>query len=223
MCDLTSVTTLVVNYKTPDLTKKCVESFISYYPTVKLILIDNGSQDDSTSYIRHVAGDFPNVTSLLNSGNRYHGPAMDQGIHQSATRYVFTLDSDCEILEGGFLEQLLAFFKSPNMYAAGRLVYINRYGFEVEKTNRRHLIKYIHPYAMLLDKTKYLHLSPFIHHGSPCIKNMRDAENAGYKVQHFPLDNYVFHKSRGTCSRYGYGLSPMTLVHKWLTRWGVFF
>ena len=218
---LGDITVIVVNYKTQDLTHRCVESFLNHYPDITLLLIDNGSQDNSTAYIKRVSQQSPNVRCILNRENRYHGPAMDQGIRSSATPYVFTLDSDCEVLKGGFLEKMLDRFEDPELYAIGQLMYVDRYGFEIRE-DRKNVIQYIHPHAMLLDKRKYLNLTRFNHHGSPCLHNMKEAEVVGYKVANFLIEAFILHYEKGTCSRYGYGLSPRTLVEKLLSRLKLF-
>jgi GT2 family glycosyltransferase len=198
-----------------------VESFLQYYPEVNLILIDNGSQDSSTAYLERMARDKERVSCIVNDDNLYHGPAMDQGIGQSVTRYVFTLDSDCKVVKGGFLEEMLELFAEPLVYAVGRLVYMDRYGFEGEQSRSKR-IRYIHPYAALLDKEKYLSLYSFIHHGSPCIRNMQHAQESGLVVCDFPIDRFIVHHGQGTCSRYGYGLGPSVLLDRLLSRLGLF-
>ena len=215
---LDQITTIIVNYKTADLTRQSVDSFLQWYPSASLILIDNGSQDDSTGYIAALAKRLENVTCILNQENRYHGPAMDQGIRVATTRYVFTLDSDCTVIKGGFLEEMHEMFGDPNLYATGRLVSMNRYGFEMETSDRKGLIPYVHPHAMLLHRNKYLGLKRFVHHGSPCLDNMRGARDHGHRVKRFPIEQSIFHLGRGTCSRYGYGLGPKTLLQDLLTR-----
>jgi len=215
---LDRITTIIVNHKTADLTRQSVASFLQWYPSVSLILIDNGSQDDSTDYIAALAKRRENVTCILNRENRYHGPAMDQGIRAATTRYVFALDSDCSVIKGGFLEEMYGMFGDPNLYATGRLVSMNRYGFEMPTSDRKGLIPYIRPHAMLLHRDKYLVLKRFVHHGSPCLDNMRDARDHGYRVKPFPIEQSIFHLGMGTCSRYGYGLGPLTLLQDLLTR-----
>jgi len=214
--NLTTITTLVVNYRTLDLTERCVTSLLHHYPNVRLLLIDNGSQDSSTGYIQNMAETYPNVQCLINPLNIYHGPAMDLGIRAINTRYVFTLDSDCEILRGGLLEQMLPLFRDPSLYAAGSLSLKSRFGFTT-RPGTRYYVRYINPHAMLIDGKKYHQLKPFFHHGAPCIKNMKDAEKAGFIVQDFPIQDFIYHEGRGTCSRYGYGLGPMTLMQYILT------
>jgi len=221
MNTLNNLTALIINYKTYDLTKQCVESLLQAYPTISLMLIDNGSNDESTHYIKALPVQYENITVARNKKNIYHGPAMDQGIRQISTQYVFILDSDCKILRSGFLEKMLALFANKNLYAAGKLIYMNRYGYQAS-SNYKNPIKYIHPYAMLLDREKYLTLKPFTHHGSPCIYNMKDAERTGYQVYNFPLTNFVYHLGKGTCNRYGYALSVKTSIERLLNDWGIF-
>ena len=208
---LEDVTTLIVNYKTLRLTRICVESFLDFYPSAKMLLIDNGSFDASTVYIEHMASRYENVNQILYQKNIYHGPALDQGIRAAQTGYVFTLDSDCEVVRGGFLEEMLHQFENPLLYATGNLTYKNRHGFNCKKEDKR-AIKYINPHAMMIETYKYQMLSPFFHHGAPCIKNMSDAERKGFLVENFPIEPYIRHEGRGTCSKYGYGLGPRTFL-----------
>jgi glycosyltransferase involved in cell wall biosynthesis len=210
MTELDRITVVVVNYRTLALTRTCVEGFVARYPNVSLILIDNGSGDESTEYIRKVGETLPSVKALLNPRNLYHGPALDQGVRFAETPYVFTLDSDCEIRQGGFLEKMLPYFENPSTYAVGELRYKNRFGFtygygEAAQPQKAGRIPYIHPYAMLLDRNKYLGLHRFIHHGAPCIRNMEDAKRAGHTVFHFQISDFVLHRMQGTSASHGYG------------------
>jgi glycosyltransferase involved in cell wall biosynthesis len=205
------ITAVVANYRTLALTRTCVETLVEHYPSLPLILIDNGSGDESTEYVREAEQRYANVRAILNPRNRYHGPALDQGVRSAATRYVFTLDSDCEIQTGGFLEQMIRQFEDQSTYAVGELRYKNRFGFtygyeETAQAGKPGRIPYIHPYAMLLDRDKYLRLRPFIHHGAPCIRNMEDAQRSGFRVVNFPIHEYVLHRLAGTSEWQGYGL-----------------
>jgi glycosyltransferase involved in cell wall biosynthesis len=214
---LDDITVVIVNYKTVELTRRVIETLLGRYEEVTVILIDNGSHDSSTLLIQDMASRHDNVSAVINERNRYHGPAMHQGIELARTNYVFTLDSDCEIVRGGFLEEMLALFVEESVYAVGELRYKNRFGYtygyatvpgqdaSAHPSGRRR-IPYVHPYAMLLDRSKYQSLDPFIHHGAPCIKNMRAAKKAGYRVVHHPVGNFVIHHAEGTSAQHGYGL-----------------
>jgi glycosyltransferase involved in cell wall biosynthesis len=224
------ITVLIVNYKTPELTRRAVETMLRQYEQVPVVLIDNGSHDSSTRLVHDFASRHGNVSAVINESNRYHGPAMHQGITIAQTKYVFTLDSDCEVIRGGFLEEMLDHFVEDLVYAVGELRYKNRFGYTYEyatstridgdaQPSQRRRIPYAHPYAMLLDRSKYQRLDPFIHHGAPCIKNMRAAKKAGYRVLHYPVGSFVIHHAEGTSARHGYGLRARSrqIVERYLS------
>ncbi len=230
--ELSRVTGVVVNYRTRDLTRRAAETLLHHYPQLRLIVIDNGSEDESTGFVRELGQTRVNVTAVLNRRNRYHGPALDQAIRSASTEFVFTLDSDCEIQRGGFLEAMLSAFADERVYAVGDIRYKNRFGFtygygEEAHPERPNRIPYVHPYAMLLRRSTYLQLHRFVHHGAPCLKNMRDAQRRGYVVVNFPVGDYVYHRLAGTSSGHGYGVVARTRnilearansLHGWLTR-----
>lgn len=215
--ELTDITVSVVNYRTLDLTERCVTSLLQHYPSIQIILTDNGSQDESTGYIQKMGITHANIQPILHPHNLHHGPALHLAIHRTTTRFTFLLDSDCQVLRGGFLEQMLAYFTDPTLYAVGRLVQMNRFGYEVAIDTPGSL-SYIHPSALLLDREKYPHLKPFIHHGSPGLQNMSSAVQSGWHLQHFPLEGVIYHQGRGTCSRYGYGLGWRHIIEYLLNR-----
>ena len=202
---LDDITVLVINYRTLELTQHCVESFRTYYPQVKVILIDNGSFDDSRNYIQELAESQTHIFSLLNPRNIFHGPAIHKGIQTCQTPLVMTLDSDVQVMRGGFLEDMAGTFEQPGIYAIGKLVHMDMFGYETTQDTLL-TFEYIHPSCMLVRREVYLKLNPFFHHGSPGIRNMRHAIRSGYKLVDFPIEKYIQHNGRGTCSRYGYGL-----------------
>ncbi len=224
------ITVVIANYKTRDLTQRAISTLLRYYAQVPVLLIDNGSKDASTDLLRDMAERHGNVSVVINDQNRYHGPALHQGIGLAQTEYVFTMDSDCEVIQGGFLEQMAKPFSDPRLYAVGDVRYKNRFGYtygyatitgheaRARPENRRR-IPYVHPYAMLLDRKKYLELDPFFHHGAPCIKNMRAAKKAGYLVRHFPIHDYVVHHAEGTSAQHAYGhrARARQIVERYLT------
>lgn len=215
------ITALIVNYRTLELTARCVESLLAHYPRLELLLVDNGSGDASTSYIQGMAARYANIAAILNPCNRFHGPALDQGLRAARSRRVLTLDSDCEVLEAGFLEAMSALFdEDARLYAAGELAQVNRFGYPVPPARGRPM-PYVQPRCMLLDRDKYATLEPFTHHGAPGLRNMRAALRRGCRLLDFPVQAYVSHLGRGTCAQYGYGLGLRHKIEHLLNRaWG---
>lgn len=191
-----AISALVVNHKTLSLIRRCIDSLMAAYPDMPITVIDNGSHDESTEYIREAAT-VHSVTAVFNDTNVGHGPALDQGMRAASTKHVFTLDSDCIVLRSSFLEKMLDILTRDDLYAIGWLMHVNERGVSANPWDYEH-IPYIHPSAALIDREKYLGLEPFIWHGAPAICNMADARRLGYRVAGFPIDGYVLHIGRGT-------------------------
>lgn len=196
------VSAAVVNFQTPDLIETAVRTFHGHYPDVKLLVVDNGSQDGSRELIQRLARDLGlGITPLLLESNQYHGPAMDVAIRSLDTEFIYLFDSDTETHKGGFLEEMVSACGPADMYGAGKIVHVNRRGFAA-----REGVPVLSSAYMLIKRPLYLELPPFVHHGLPALENFRAAASRGYRVAPFPIDQYIKHLGRGTAKRFGYGL-----------------
>ena len=201
-----SCTAVIVNFQTPDLTVKACRSLRKFYPGLPLVVIDNGSRDNSRALLESLRtpGDVA-LRLMFNNSNINHGPAMDMAARSVATPYTLFLDSDCEIFRGGFLEQMIGLLEhSPRNYVVGKRIFMDKRGFDLPE--QPGAIPYVRPVCMLLRQSLYLSLPPFRHHGAPCLDNMQEASRRGLALLDFPVSDYVNHKGRGTAARYGYGL-----------------
>jgi len=206
-----------INFQTPDLLERAIESFRKFYPTTPLLLVDNGSKDASTEKIRQLEKKYSGCTrSLLVEKNIFHGPAMHRAINAVTNEYVFFLDSDTETRQGGFLEKMIAEFDSQKVYAVGRNDTVNKRGFHSDKGTRIVLSPY-----MLLRRKIYNELPPFEHRGMPTLRNFAAAQRQGYELKSFPVEKYIAHFGRGTASRYGYGLGMRGKVDYVLNKLGL--
>ena len=105
------VTTVIINYQTPDYLEKSVTSFKKFYANIPLLIIDNGSKDESLKVIDKLENKFEHLRSQRLNKNIFHGPAMDLAARELVhSKYIFFLDSDTETRKGGFLENMLNFF-----------------------------------------------------------------------------------------------------------------
>tara|TARA_R110002096_G_scaffold425644_1_gene634430 strand:+ start:2431 stop:3075 length:645 start_codon:yes stop_codon:yes gene_type:complete len=198
-----AVQTVIINYQTPDLLETAVLSFKEIYPTEKLLIVDNGSQDNSIKVIKDLEVKCQNVEALFLEQNIFHGPAMDLVAREhSEDKYIFFLDSDTETTKSGFLEELQSLGDdNDKMYAFGQLLNVNKRGFKDDSGS-----PIIATPFLFIKREVYLQFSPFIHHGQPTLKNFSEARKAGFKLVDYPMPNFINHYWRGTASRFGYGL-----------------
>ena len=65
----------------------------------EVIIIDNGSDDDSKAYINNNAFNFP-IRLIENDENLGFAPAVNQGIVNAKYEYIFSLNNDTEVKKG---------------------------------------------------------------------------------------------------------------------------
>lgn len=194
-----NVCSIVVNHRTLDLTRTFIESYRRFYPDLPMLVVDNGSHDESAGYIKSLdRGQFQVVLHDMNYG---HGWALDAAITCCNADLVMCFDSDCEVLKGGFIEPMAKAFDDPNLYAIGMFHKVNRGGIDtfIQADPEGKEYPYVHPSTGMYRRSMYLDLPPFRHHGSPCIDNMVEAHRRGWGVVEFPgIRDYVSHPWAGT-------------------------
>lgn len=200
-----SITTVIINFQTPELLNVAVSSFKTSYPDVKVIVIDNGSKDEgkSKAVIEKLESDFSNIESIFFKKNIFHGPAMDLAIREYVdSKFTFFLDSDTETIKSGFLEEMITSLKLSEMtYGIGETVRVNKRGYKSDVG-----INILQTPYVIIKNDIYKSLRPFVHHGQPCMYNFIDAKNKGYKLLEFAVSKYIDHLWRGTAGKFGYGL-----------------
>ena len=94
---------IIVNYKTKQFLKSCLESVFNQTCTYsfEVILINNDSDD-----LSDIKRQFPKIILLQNQKNIGFVKAMNQGIKLSVSRYIMALNPDV-ILENNYIELLV--------------------------------------------------------------------------------------------------------------------
>ncbi len=217
--DSKKVSACIINYQTPELTLQAVSSFRRYYPDIFLVLIDNGSKDDSVQLLKSNIHPYSHITKfILNSHNIHHGPAMHQAMQICESEFILFLDSDCVVIECGFIEKMIEVIESDvNNYAVGKMVLLNKRGFDVKQNG----YKYIRPICMLIRRELYFKIKPFERHGAPCLKNMISAVDHNFNLIGFKIEKYIFHKGRGTASLHGYNLGLKGKINHIFNKLGI--
>lgn len=200
------ITAITVNFKTPEMTELCFRSFRSFYPKVPYVLVDNGGCKESHLLMELLVKE-PGVKVVMHDENIGHGPALHYAIWSYGpveTRYAFLLDSDTSTKEGGFLELMLRRFElEPSLFALGWLRYVDENGVAYPNQDQKIGNRYVHPSAMLFGRAKYDELEPFVNTGAPAVRLMKSAIRNGYRLESFPIGDYIDHKIAGTRGMYG--------------------
>lgn len=116
------ITVVIPNYNGAHLLQRNLPSVLNamlHYPgECFLIVVDDGSIDDSIDMLRH---DFPQVKVVIHESNRGFAEAIQSGVNAADTELMFLLNSDVEVAEDIFAP-LAAYFDDPNTFSVNPLI-----------------------------------------------------------------------------------------------------
>ncbi|MTV39971.1 O-linked N-acetylglucosamine transferase family protein [Duganella radicis] len=201
---------VTVSYNSPDLIEALLRTFRQFYSN-RVYVID-GSNPDVAEQIRAITDRHDNVEFIPFGYNIHHGPGLAWAInHLGLSGEVLFLDSDVEIIQGGFLESLHSALR-PGMYGVGSIQPVNEAGYDRADGN----VRYLHPACMLTNIEVVRQWPMPIKHGAPMIAAMLAIHQAGQHQLIDSLDwvkedfapkppkrNYIKHDWQGTVIRTG--------------------
>lgn len=103
-----SVHFVIINWNQPELTLACLESLSELdYPNFRIVLVDNGSTDNSVALIRQA---YPNVILIETGENLGYSAGNNVGIRyamEHEAEYVFLLNNDT-VIDKNMLSRMVA-------------------------------------------------------------------------------------------------------------------
>lgn len=212
---------LSVNYNTPDLIERMINSIRQHEGDYSIRIIDGSDREPFKTQIKELCAGFDNVVLQQQGWNIHHGRGMDLGVTTSKYEWCLIIDSDNYILQPIIGKMFSA--TQNNKKIVAEYCHVNNNGIGC---GRHYLlsqpIKYFHPSLFLLNTKYYQELKnigiTFIHHGAPCIRIMEYLFNNGlldiicedvfeyYGISDNEIGKYKNRNSRGTVSRFGYQL-----------------
>ncbi len=128
------VTVICTCYNHEDYVAEALQSVVMQtYPNVELIVIDNGSTDQSTVRIDQFVRQNPAIRFLRNPTNPGLNRAFNQGLALAGGRYVIDLSADDVLLPDRVARQVDLFERLPGPCAVvfSNAVYIDKQGTEL--------------------------------------------------------------------------------------------
>ena len=102
----TDVGVVVVTYQSARTIRRCLDLLLASDPVVRIVVIDNASDDGTLDLLRDFAGRHEAVTIVRNSDNRGFAAACNQGASALATPWVAFVNPDCYV-PAGAIERLV--------------------------------------------------------------------------------------------------------------------
>lgn len=129
--ELPTVSVLIPAFNEGPMVENSIRSAaLSDYPRDKLeiIVVDDGSRDDTFFHMRHLRREFPDLVRLVRfAGNRGKRAALYEGFKAARGEIVVTIDSDSEVEAQTVREMVAPFLADQQVGAvAGRVAVLNR-------------------------------------------------------------------------------------------------
>ena len=190
----------------------------------QIIVVDNASTDGSGDLLDalHAA----EVIHLIrNRSQRYHGPALTQGISWLAQRqqavaaherldYVWVLDSDVIVLRADTVRDALRLFTHDDVAAVGQ-----KTGDPAHSRLLQHNAEMLHPCSLMLDPARVWRdpIPPFLEDGAPSTALQVAADARRLRLVEFPFieDGYLLHLGRGTLREVAGGNDTGNRYYDW--------
>lgn len=119
-------------YNTGKYLRKCVDSVMdAQFSDYELIIIDDGSTDDSLSVARELADQHPERIRLVQQENKGIGGARNTGIEEATGNYLFQIDSD-DYLAPGALDRIAPFLSNDFDMLIFDAVLVDEQGKKIE-------------------------------------------------------------------------------------------
>lgn len=93
-------------YNSQEYMKKCIESLLVGQEQVEILIVDDGSSDNTASIADEYAKEYPHIVKAIHQENGGHGEAVNTGIKNASGLYFKVVDSDDWVQEEAYLEIL---------------------------------------------------------------------------------------------------------------------
>ena len=190
----------------------------------QIVVVDNASTDGSREVL-DALDDARLIHLIRNRSQRYHGPALTQGISSLARRqrtvgaderldYVWVIDSDVIVLRRDTVRDALRVFEQSDAAAVGQKTGDPAYNDLLQRNPEM-----LHPCSLMLNPTRIWQdpIPPFLEDGAPSTALQVAADARGLRLVEFPFieHGYLLHLGRGTLREVADGNNTANRYYNW--------
>lgn len=123
------ITFTVPCYNSQDYMHKCIDSLLTGGDDVEIIIVNDGSKDDTGKIADAYAEKYPEIVKVIHKENGGHGSGVNAGVHAAQGLYFKVVDSD-DWLNTDALQKLITTMKehiaegkTPDLYVCNFVYY----------------------------------------------------------------------------------------------------
>ncbi len=135
------LTVAIPCYNSQEYMEKSIRSALNGGDRVEIIIVDDGSTDDTLKIARKYQEKFPNIVKVVHQENGGHGEAVNTGIKNATGLYFKVLDSD-DCLGKKALTKVLDLLEDMIAKDAGLDMLISNYMYDKQGVKHKKIMKY---------------------------------------------------------------------------------
>ena len=135
------LTVAIPCYNSQEYMDKSIRSAISGGDRVEVVVVDDGSKDDTLKIAKKYEEKFPDIVKVVHQENGGHGEAVNTGIKNATGLYFKVLDSD-DCLGRKALQQVLDLLEDMVSKDAGLDMLISNFMYDKQGAKHKKIMKY---------------------------------------------------------------------------------
>lgn len=132
---------IVPSYNAQDYLQYCVESLLPGGDSVELLIVNDGSSDNTARIAEDYAQRYPNIVKAIHQENKGHGGAVNTGIAHASGRYTKVVDSDDWVDVRAYLKILEYIHRMESKQQSVDLL-ISNFVYDKEGSTRKKTMSY---------------------------------------------------------------------------------
>jgi len=135
------ITFTVPCYNSAAYMDRCIETLLPAGDEAEIILVDDGSTDDTGAIADRYAAQYPDIVKVIHQENGGHGEGVNQGMIHATGMYFKVVDSD-DWLDGPARDALMALLRSQAGSEEPIDLVLTNYVYEHVEDNTQRVVRY---------------------------------------------------------------------------------
>lgn len=131
----------IPSYNSQEYMHKCINSLLVGGDEVEIIIVNDGSKDDTARIADEYAAKYPSIVKAVHQENKGHGGAVNTGLKHATGIYYKVVDSDDWFDEGAMIKYLAGIRKLVNSGVTPDMIATN-YVYEHVEDNSSKIMRY---------------------------------------------------------------------------------